>query len=55
VGRFVKRVLVVAAMMLALLLTPFALPVAIVVRWMNRAPGRTEWVSPVVRTASPDR
>jgi hypothetical protein len=44
IGTWIKRLLVVLVMLLALLLSPFALSVTIVVRWVNRATGRTEQV-----------
>jgi hypothetical protein len=44
VGAWIKKLLIVLVMLLALLLSPFALPVTIVIRWVNRATGRTEQV-----------
>jgi len=41
-----KKILVLFVMLLALLLSPLALPVNLIAKWVNRATGKTEQVTP---------
>lgn len=41
-----KKLLVLFVMLLALLLSPLALPVNLIAKWVNRATGKTEQVTP---------
>jgi len=41
-----KKLLVLFVMLLALLLSPLAVPVNLIAKWVNRATGKTEQITP---------